>query len=1408
VRAYRTRTTTILSAGRRPATIASGLLLVAAAAGPAAAATNAGSAAAKPVTPLTSLAYSHLTLPGNQWAAVYSDGLAEVHHGGETKVVSLPLSGSDATTGTLPDKATIVLDLLHSGGASFAPQQVVVIYRAGVTTSTGRMARTNTASLNQTLSGLGVDRTDKLFTQMPQSRLESMRASAEQGLGRTLLDFGHAYVLHVTHSSVADAVAKLRSSPDVTYAAPNWTVTTTNTPAIPVASAAVAAARRTAVAPKAPTATPSVPGVPSNFALTSSAQALLNRPGVDAVPAFAQLAAHGELPGQGEIITDVSLGDLTDASAVANPSDPCNFYAANYGPTTIVQNGQRYLDWPSLPLIPTYTSDASGALNPTGETCGQDPFLTEVGLDFAMMAPLPHDQQRPGALGSGLTDLLGIAPGASYRLVVPGTPGGALSDVDAAFLGAANQNPRPDVITASLSFGIDQEGFSTRYLEDDPMTEAIIASIVHSDGIVVSVSSGDGLRTFTNAPVPPSGGAVATDTAANAASTTNLNDVAFSSAVSRDLDSGSIDVGGSTLNDIFSAPPNDPRNAALRAQQAFPALRYTGARNYASGMGERVSVSAPGDNVVSFEHPFGGTAQTVQVVNEGGTSASAQETGAAAAVVLQVARLTHDEGLLSNPVAVRTFLEQTGTPLPAVPQSDLATPVGPQIDVGNAVRTLFARHGSVMAPGVVRVAVSQRQQASALGGKITTTTDPSNISLTGRLLDALITVAPDWVGLPNGNVRYRLSAATGPDGTLATTPTARVYPSEILAAAGLPIVSATARSIPLTYTASLGPVTLAQATVTLTLGPTDGTVNSVEAPIVDPVVRGATMRVSYDIHNLVGATAPTLVVSHPGRVEPASGLFFRPTFRMPLTAPSGVVNVPVSDLPGAGIYGVGIQEAPGGWVSTNLSLFAFTRVAPTGDAQPAPPLVAAAGQPLSHFAEPAFGGSVQVSYDVRNVSGANGAIIEVSAPGPTTFGSLNPFNNPNGSQRDANGHDSGSTAYVPVPGNHGTVTVSAGTLGLVPTMNQVIRVLATRDGQVTGEASGVSTVSMDGVRPADGGAVAAGFGISTAGTDGFVTSNQIAANGAEIGSVETFRQSDQAITHIVRTSSDFYQTINGGCPGQFAGDIGLYQDFDAQGNVTNRVFSVGNGTDTGTWTPPDALNGVICTASQQDSPDTAVLGGTTGNAALNVSTSDIGAGTFTTPISLAPALDPNALSIPGGIGQDTAANEAVVPIVDAFNPTGPGRIVLVNLGTDTVSEFPSVSTFFADGVAVDPNTHRALIPSTDTFGIYDLSARTGTALTRGGSSYQHPAVDLMHSRFLMQEVAPPDFFGTTPNNNATSAVDVIDEQGNLVQQIEQFNFFNIFLLDMGSYLQVNPATMNGYTLGPGGTQLAPFAYKP
>ena len=55
------------------------------------------------------------------------------------------------------------------------------------------------------------------------------------------------------------------------------------------------------------------------------------------------------------------------------------------------------------------------------------------------------------------------------------------------------QSPRPDVITASLGFGFDQYGLPGRYLEDDPLTEAIVQAIVHS-GVAVCISANDGIR--------------------------------------------------------------------------------------------------------------------------------------------------------------------------------------------------------------------------------------------------------------------------------------------------------------------------------------------------------------------------------------------------------------------------------------------------------------------------------------------------------------------------------------------------------------------------------------------------------------------------------------------------------------------------------------------------------------------------------------------------------------------------------------------------------------------------------------------------------------------------------------------------------------------------------------------------
>ncbi|HEY2985276.1 MAG TPA: hypothetical protein VGJ38_14060, partial [Jatrophihabitantaceae bacterium] len=305
-----------------------------------AAPTGAGAA------PRAAVAYQNLKLPDGH-ATVYSDGLAEVFRdSGGTEFRWVPLTTSDgATSNALPAKGQVLADLARGPAAKFRQSEVVVIYRDGVTASP-TTPHTNQAKLNETLAGLGVDRAHQLFSDAAD--LGAQRATAERAVGHPLLGFEHAFVLHLAAASVPAAVATLRASADVEYAAPNWTVTSTATPPTPV-PAANAQARAQAQA-QAVTAS----GVPSNYVLTTSAQSLLNHPGVNAVSAFSAIADRfHQLPGEGETITNVSLGDLDDASAAADPNDPCNFYAANYGPTTEVIDGQRYIDWPSMPLIPT-----------------------------------------------------------------------------------------------------------------------------------------------------------------------------------------------------------------------------------------------------------------------------------------------------------------------------------------------------------------------------------------------------------------------------------------------------------------------------------------------------------------------------------------------------------------------------------------------------------------------------------------------------------------------------------------------------------------------------------------------------------------------------------------------------------------------------------------------------------------------------------------------------------------------------------------------------------------------------------------------------------------------------------------------------------------------------------------------
>ena len=1362
------------------------------------------------------IAYS-LDLPGGQTAKVFSNGVAAVFSKDRRKVEfrSFPVTpqyDEMAVQTGLPDKAHLIADLAAGVKAPFADGRVLAVFANGVTGSSdvvsGRGAAfTNDAATNAILARLGVDRSERLFRTYARDSLAQMRVNAELALGMPLMDFTNAYRFHLTGASVRQAVTALLQSPAVVYASPDFRVSGSEAAPVPIPAGTVPPLTNRTAPP------PSSAGIPPNYAIASSAQSLLNAPGTDAAAAFDLIDRQfHQLPGQDEIITNVSLGDLTDASVV-NSSDPCSFWATVFGPTSVVMGGQRYLNWPSMPLIPAYTSDPSGKLNGTGEACGIDPFLGEVGLDFSMMAPLPHGQQRAGEQGSGLTDLLGIAPGARYRLVVPAPAGpfATISDIDGSFLGAGLQSPAPNVITASLGFAADQFGFSGRYLEDDPLTEAIIAGLVHQN-ITVTISSGDGLRTFTNAAVAPSGGSVATIAIKPHDTPSNLNDVGFSGAPSRDFDSGSIDVGGTTLDDINSAPPQDPANASLASQHAFPETRWNGFTLFSSGYGSRVNISAPSDNVLGLSHPFGGAADSVQVNLTGGTSASAPETAAAAAVVLQVARLTGRT--IPNPDVLRKLLTKTATPVPGVPQSDVSLDVGPQINVRRAVETLIADAGLTVTPGVARVAVEQRRQFSLFDAVFMSATDPNNIDLQGpvsgvdgantdRNAKAWITIAPDWEGLPPA-AQYALSVGAT---TLATTPWARLLPEQILGAAGLPLASPTSRTVNLTYGASANGVSLAQTSFSMTFGPADATLRVSHAPVVPAVVTSSTIPVTYDLTGVRNVSNPTLLVSEPGRINPATGFIYRPVYSASLSALSGTVQVPVSALHGGGIYGINIRYGKVLFATLN-SDFAYTRVAPTGAARPAAPLLAQNGSAPGHVLEVPYGGSFQLSWDVSSIPNADGATLEVSALGPGAFNNYNPFSNPNGSRRDQNGVDTGSVAFLPLTGVTGTVALNAKTLGLAPTMNHVVRVLATQSGAVVGEAGEVSSITMDGVLAADGGFANNGFGINQHGNDAFLASGQQLANGTVTTSLETFDQSTNAIAKTVASANNALYFTNGW--GIWGGDVGLFGLFDLTTFASPyNLLNPATGAVGAAWTPPspNTLQIGEAAANQADAHAALLAFDTTqpNTAAWRVLTSDITANTFGPPIDLSPAIAGMGLPVFDGIGQNTTTNQVATPAGDFFNFCGSPTIVTADLKKGKLSSFAGVTSGFPYGMAVDSATNMAVVPTIcdNLLGIYDLGKKTGIAANPKGSTNLYPAIDQTRGLIVMDQVVAGDF---GVNNNATSGTVVMDEHGNVLSSQEELFLFNTFLTIGANNVQLNPTTRTGYTLGPGQQQLAPFSY--
>ncbi|WP_127358355.1 peptidase S8 [Actinacidiphila soli] len=1288
-----------------------------------------------------------------------------------------------------------------------------------------RAPQTSDKALDSKLRAVGATSLHPLFPSLSTAATGSLTEAARGQLGAAAPDLSRTYVVKVKQQDSTAVADTLQGASGVASAEPDRYVNTMSAGAQSLPASAV----RSAAAPAdgTPSAGTSAADLPSNYALSSSAQAFLNAGGVDAVGAFSTLqSGYGQQPGTGETITNVSIGDLTDQSM----ADAGDDYVKGNGPTTVLKDGKRYLDLPSMPLIPTYVAGTDGTLDPSGSTENQDPSLGEVLLDFGVMSPLPHDQQRDGATGSGYTDLLGIAPGADYRLVVPQEP--TIEQIAGALLAAAHQSPRPDVITASLGFGTDSEGFPGRYLEDDPFVRSVIASIVQKDGIVVSVSSNDGTRLYTPAAVGPDGGSTPTDTAANSASATTIDDDAQTTTPSKVPDSGAIAAGGTTLDDTLAVPANAGNSQA--GTGTFAETRISGFGSFSSGFGSRVDLSAPSDNIITFEHKGGGSAQAVTPVFNGGTSASAPEIAAAAAVVLQAGRLAgHD----LSPKQVRDLLEQTGRAVPTPPQIDRTLHVGPQIDVTAATEKALGGKLKSDGPSVVRLSVAHRVTVGGLGGTFLETTDPNRIDLgdmasggNGEGLVGPVTFAADVTGLPQGaKPRYTLTVAAGHPVTFSSdTPAIRVTPSQLLSAAGLPVASSTDRDIDLTFQVLIGGT--AQATVhrTLTIGPSDGRYVESTAPLAPATAEaGKSVTVSYDLTGVSTARAPELVVSTVGHWNPVLGPIFSAAWHQTLTETTGTVTIPADAFKGGGgLYGIGIALSGFGG---NPSLIKYGEFAPiriaggTAATRPDAPTIAGStsGTAYAHTAEvtrtaPDF----RLRYDVGDVPGAKSAIVEFSAPAPTLFGSLNTFSNANGSALDNDGVDTPSTASKTLSATSGTARLDALSLGLTTSATYSVRVLALDSHQhVIGQASPVSNLSVDDGLAPDGSTV---LSFSAAGKDS-VAALRTTAGGTEVRHYSTETGAYGAVLTSDSGSGSDYQVI-GVVPD--AHRVLLGHVSQAGGDVQLETWNTATDTLVGSSTLRAADYWVVAGRVDAKRDRAAVLLRAKVGNADSVLPVDLATGTTGDPI-----LADNNGKTPAGtyslLDIDQSTGEVFLgKIATSIICLGGVAPAQVDLDTRTVTTAGSVSAcehgLASDGAGtlytVSATAISTKIAPTAALTPYDEATQTtgdGFALRKGTPASL--AVDGVHHVALVSFAAPEGtvYFGSqqgvVSDNNATSQIELVDlTTGQVVRTLNAF-----IVTGRGGILlhgvqdpsiQLDPATRTAWTYGPGGTQIQQFSY--
>ena len=545
----------------------------------------------------------------------------------------------------------------------------------------------------------------------------------DAGDARSLIDLTQVYQVRFDPSiNDGEAANRLQASGLVATAMPDYRLRTppheqapTSTrplaarAAVRRAAAARAFARRRAAAP-----TGSAALLPPNYSYATDGQSYHDAASNNVTGAIVALAKkYHQMPGQGTVITNISLGTIDDSS-------------------TVTEDGQRFLEQPGFPKIPAYLShlvcDAVGNLRRSASTATattpRRPGRPGRGLlDFSVMAPPPRgdvrvpNPQPPGQLG----EILGAAYGADYRLINP------LVNSTPDFLAAWHRRrlpaeSRPSVITASIGNGLPPGEFPDDQFEAETIIRDIVTTLVQGQDIFVTISAGDGQTdTGTAGPAERLFRAVHLSPPGTTPPDLDSSDPAdpdytylWTNEERLIPDSGSNSAGGTTLNDIFNHSPNNTLSAArARHNQTTTETRWTGQQNFHSGRGARVNV---GGACRRHPVPGAGGGRRRRPGRPGRRSSRSWSAVRPPPVPRSPPRQrssARSRGLTGHPltaVQTRDLLVATGHDEPVTPTFDLTNHnIGRMLDLTAAVNARPVQGPRARHARLVRMTVAQRK---------------------------------------------------------------------------------------------------------------------------------------------------------------------------------------------------------------------------------------------------------------------------------------------------------------------------------------------------------------------------------------------------------------------------------------------------------------------------------------------------------------------------------------------------------------------------------------------------------------------------------------------------------------------------------------------------------------------------